>query len=157
MRDARGYEIVGPDPWPARLRSGLPRHSSVPVGIVVTPQPRARAIVSELRICAKVIIYATDPSVAEAAVLAAVGAVAYVSEVDDLAAAVRSVTVGGAWFSPVAAAAVCRLARMTRDPAFDALAAAARATAAGRSWSVACLSVGVPDSARQLERLVQSL
>src|SRR5664280_2355042 len=126
-----GIEITGPELWPVGFAGALPRSSAIPVRILIAPQPRARTSIAELRGRREVVVWASDPSAVEAAVLITAGANAYVTELDDLMAAIRAVTSGEIWLAPVAAAAVCRLARITRDPHFDKLSVAARAATLG--------------------------
>ena len=124
---------------------------------MVTPQPRAGRTIAQLHRRFHVVVYATDPSAIEAAVLIAAGADAYVANPRDLRSAVSAIGVGETWFSPVAAAAVCRLARLAGDPSLLDLAAAARATAAGHPWQVACQSLGLRATQSDLHRLRQHL
>jgi DNA-binding NarL/FixJ family response regulator len=148
-----GIEITGPEPWPVGFAGALPRSSAIPVRILIAPQPRARTSIAELRGRREVVVWASDPSAVEAAVLITAGANAYVTELDDLAAAIRAVTSGEIWLAPVAAAAVCRLARITRDPHFDKLSVAARAAARGQAWPLACLSTGLTQAQSLLTEL----
>src|SRR5450756_1627362 len=139
-------EITGPEPWPVGFAGALPRSSAIPVRILIAPQPRARTSIAELRGRREVVVWASDPSAIEAAVLITAGANAYVTDLDDLASAVRAVSSGEAWLAPVAAAAVCRLARITGDPGLYELSVAARATAAGHPWPLACRAAGLTDT-----------
>jgi DNA-binding NarL/FixJ family response regulator len=109
-------EVIGPDLWPAGFASALPRHASIPVTIMITPRSHARTAIADLAGHTEVVVWASDPSAIEAAVLITAGANAYVTDLDDLPSAVRAVSSGEAWLAPVAAAAVCRLARITGEP-----------------------------------------
>ena len=146
-------EIVGARPWPIGLLRALPRRSAVPVQVLITPQPHARTSIAELRGHKEVVVWAQDSSAVEAAVLIAAGANAYVTQLGDLAAAVRAVSTGETWLAPVAAAAVSRLARSSANPAFTSLSAAARAAAAGQPWPLACRSIDL----RHTQSLLQQL
>jgi DNA-binding NarL/FixJ family response regulator len=146
-------EITGPEPWPIGLREALPRRSAIPIRIMITPQPHARCTIADLQGHPDVLVWATDPSAVEAAVLIAAGANAYVTEPKDLAAAVEALNSGEAWLAPVAAAAVCRLARNTRNPAFDKLSVAARTTAGGQAWLLACRATGLTQTRYLLTQL----
>jgi DNA-binding NarL/FixJ family response regulator len=146
-------EIIGPEPWPVGFIHTLPRYAPIPLRIMITPQRHAQTIVAGLRGRPEVVVWASDPSAIEAAILIAAGVNAYVTELDDLAAAVGAVSSGEAWLAPVAAAAVCRLARITRDPSLDRLSAAARAAASGQPWALACRSTGLTQTRSLLTHL----
>jgi len=123
-------EIVGRLPWQSRLPGRTPGGLTV----LITPRVGAVRAVAERYPHRAIAVLATDPSVAEAAVLIHAGADAYLTDVGDLASAVEALRDGRAWMSPIGAAAVCRLARLPGNPAFDTMAAAARAAAAGEPW-----------------------
>lgn len=150
-------QITGPQPWPVGLARSLPTSSSIPVRVVLTPNPRSRATIVTASDQPQVIVWSGDPSAVEAAVFIAAGANAYVTSLTDLAAAVDAVCTGETWFAAVAAAAICRLARNTRHQDFDALAAAARAAAQGLPWSLACRSAGLEQSQDVLTHLRRRL
>jgi DNA-binding NarL/FixJ family response regulator len=150
-------EVIGPDPWPADFTVALPRHASIPVTIMITPRPHSITTIADLAGHAEVVVWASDPSAIEAAVLITAGANAYVTDLDDLASAVRAVSSGEAWLAPVAAAAVCRLARITGDPGLYELSVAARATAAGQPWPLACRAAGLSGTQSLLMQLKRRL
>jgi DNA-binding NarL/FixJ family response regulator len=150
-------EILGPAPWPVGLIDALPRYAPIPLRIMITPQRHAQSIVAGLRGHPEVVIWASDPSAIEASMLIAAGASAYVTELKDLVTAVRAVSSGEAWLAPVAATAVCRLARITLDPGLDSLAAAARAAAGGQPWPLACRSTGLAQTRSLLTQLRRQL
>jgi DNA-binding NarL/FixJ family response regulator len=146
-------EILGSSSWPLGLPDAMPRRTSTPLKVLITPQTKARQIAANLRGHFEVVTYATSPSAIEAAVLIAAGVNAYVTRTADLAAAIHAVCRGETWFSAVAAAAVCRLARLTCDPALQELAVAARSAAAGQPWPQACRALGLNETRRKLQRL----
>ena len=150
-------EVIGSQPWPTGFRRALPPRTGRPVKIVVTPLALALRTVADLDSPRDVIIYSTEPSAVEAALLIAAGANAYVTTPRELRHAVAALERGDTWFSPVAATAVCRLARITRSQDLDAFAVAARAAAAGRSWPGACRAVGLAETGSHLHRLRQRL
>src|SRR5664280_2198734 len=148
-----GIEITGPELWPVGFAGALPRSSAIPVRILIAPQPRARTSIAELLGRREVVVWASDPSAVEAAVLITAGANAYVTELDDLTAAAAT---GASQISPEVTArmaAVCRLARITRDPHFDKLSVAARAAARGQAWPLACLSTDLTQTRSLLTQL----
>jgi DNA-binding NarL/FixJ family response regulator len=150
-------EFIGPEPWPAGFAGALPRHSTIPVTIIITPRSHARTVIADRAGRTEVVVWASDPSAIEAAVLIAAGANAYVTDLDDLPLAVEAVSSGEAWLDPVAAAAVCRLARVTRDRGLSELAAAAKAAAAGQGWPLACHAMGVTQTRSLLMQLRRQL
>jgi DNA-binding NarL/FixJ family response regulator len=150
-------EVIGAEPWPVGFAGALPRHTATPLTIIITPRPQARTTIVDLAGHAEVMVWASDPSAIEAAMLIIAGANAYVTDLNDLAAAARAVSSGEAWLSPVAASAVCRLARVTRDPGLSEFAVAARATAAGQAWSLACRSAGIAQTQSLLMQLRRQL
>jgi DNA-binding NarL/FixJ family response regulator len=150
-------EVIGPDPWPAGFAGALPRYASIPVTIMITPRPHTSTTIADLAGHAEAVVWASDPSAIEAAVLIAAGASAYVTELEDLAVAVQAVSSGEAWLAPVAAAAVCRLARVTRDPGLSEFAVAARAAASGMAWPLACGAAGVTQTRSLLMQLRRQL
>jgi DNA-binding NarL/FixJ family response regulator len=149
--------VIGPEPWPAGFGGALPQHAAIPISMLITPRPHARTTIADLAELTDVVVWASDPSAIEAAVLIAAGANAYVTELDDLAVAVQALSSGEAWLAPVAAAAVCRLARVTRDPGLSELAVAARAAAEGQGWLLACRSSGVTQTRSLLIQLRRQL
>jgi DNA-binding NarL/FixJ family response regulator len=150
-------EVIGPDSWPAGFASALPRHASIPVTIMITPRPHAITNIADLAGHGEVVVWASDPSAIEAAVLITAGANAYVTHLDDLASAVRAVSSSEAWLAPVAAAAICRLARIIGDPGLYELSVAARATAAGQPWPLACRAAGATRTRSLLMQLRRQL
>ena len=157
MAGQQRIEVIGPEPWPVGFAGALPRHAAIPIAIMITPRPHARTAIADLAGHTEVVVWASDPSAIEAAVLITAGANAYVTDLDDLASAVRAVSSGEAWLAPVAAAAVCRLARITRDPGLYELSVAARATAAGQPWPLACRAVGATGTQSLLMQLKRQL
>lgn len=135
----------------------LPRHTAIPIRIIITPQLHACTTIAGVPGHAEAVVWARDPSAVEAAVLVAAGANAYVTDLVDLAAAVDAVCTGETWFAPVAAAALCRLARNIQDHDFETLAAVARAAAQGRPWPLTCRSAGLEQTQAVLARLRQQL
>jgi len=150
-------EVIGPEPWPVGFASALPRHASIPITIMLTPRPHAITTIADMAGHTEVVVWARDPSAIEAAVLITAGANAYVTDLNDLAAAVRAVSSGEAWLAPVAAAAVCRLARVTCDPGLYELSVAARATAQGQGWPLACRAAGATQTGSLLMQLRRQL
>jgi DNA-binding NarL/FixJ family response regulator len=150
-------EVIGPEPWPVGFTGALPRHAAIPIAIIITPRPEARTTIADLEGHTEVVVWASDPSAIEAAVLITAGANAYVTDLNDLVAAVRAVSSGEAWLAPVAAAAVCRLARVTRDPGLYELSVAARAAAAGQGWPLACRAAGATQTRSLLMQLRRQL
>jgi DNA-binding NarL/FixJ family response regulator len=150
-------EILGIEPWPPRLSRELPRRTRRPVTLLVTPRANAITCVADRYGGRDVVVLATDPSAVEAALLIQAGADAYLTDAADLPEAIEALAAGEAWLSPVAATAVCRLARLTGDPAFDLLAALARAVAAGQSWPTARRASGLTDTRSALARLRRML
>ena len=157
MASQQKIEVIGPEPWPAGFAAALPRHRAIPITVMITPQPHARATIADHAGRAEVVVWASDPSAIEAAVLITAGANAYVTDLDDLAEAVRAVSTGEAWLAPVAAAAVCRLARIIGDPGLYELSVAARATAAGQPWPLACTAAGLSGTQSLLKQLKRRL
>jgi len=125
--------------------------------VMVTPRTRARETIATLTGQSEVIVFATEPSAIEAAVLITAGANAYVTSEAELGDAVTALGLGDTWFSAVAATAVCRLARLTRDPALHGIAIAARAAAAGQPWPAACHAAGLTTTQSHLHRLRRRL
>jgi hypothetical protein len=152
-----GIEVTGPEPWPIRLARALPRYSAAPLRVMITPQPYARITIEALHGQPQVLVWASDPSAVEAAVLIMAGADAYVTHTDDLADAVQALDSGETWLAPVAAAAVCRLTRLIRDPDFDEFSAAARTAAAGQPWPLVCRSTGLTRTGSVLTQLRRRL
>jgi DNA-binding NarL/FixJ family response regulator len=157
MAGQQRIEVIGPEPWPVGFAGALPRHAAIPIAIMITPRSHARTAIADLARHTEVVVWASDPSAIEAAMLITAGANAYVTDLNDLAAAARAVSSGESWLSPVAASAVCRLARVTRDPGLSEFAVAARATAAGQAWSLACRSAGVTQTQSLLMQLRRQL
>jgi DNA-binding NarL/FixJ family response regulator len=150
-------QVIGPEPWPVGFAGALPRHTVIPITVMITPRSHARTAIADLAAHTEVVVWASDPSSIEAAVLIMAGANAYVTDLDDLASAVRAVSSGEAWLAPVAAAAVCRLARITGDPGLYELSVAARATAQGQPWPLACRATGLSGTQSLLMQLKRRL
>lgn len=153
MAQPTEIEILGSNSWPLGLPDAMPRRTSTPLKVLITPQTKAQQITANLRGHFEVITYATSPSAIEAAILITAGANAYVTRTADLAAAIQAVSTGETWFSAEAAAAVCRLARLTCDPTLQELAVAARSAAAGQPWPLACRALGLNETRRKLQHL----
>ena len=81
-------QLVGRRPWPPGLTRALPRAAATPIRLVITPQSGAQAAVAERADSVQTIIYSTDPSIVEAAILITAGANAYepvaYSTIDDV-------------------------------------------------------------------------
>ena len=150
-------QVIGPEPWPVGFANALPRHTAIPITVIITPHPHARTTIADLAGHVEVVVWAIDPSAIEAAVLITAGANAYVTELDDLASAVQAMSSGEAWLAPVAAAAVCRLARITRNPGLYELSVAARAAASGTAWPLACRAAGITHTRSLLMQLRRQL
>src|SRR5450759_4942646 len=153
MAGQQRIRVIGPEPWPTGFAVALPQHAATPITVMITPRPQARTIITDLGGHSDVVVWARDPSAIEAAVLITAGANAYVTDLNNLAAAIRAVTLGEAWLSAVAAVAVCRLARITGDQGLDRLSVAARAAASGQAWPLACRAVGVTGTRSLLMQL----
>jgi len=150
-------EVIGAEPRPVGFAAALPRYAAIPITVMITPRSHASTAIADLEGHAEVLVWACDPSAIEAAVLIAAGASAYVTELEELAVAVQAVSWGEAWLAPVAAAAVCRLARVTRDPGLSEFAVAARAAASGLAWPLACGAAGVTQTRSLLMQLRRQL
>ena len=150
-------QVVGRQPWPPGLTRALPRTAATPIRLVITPQPGAQAAVAERADSVQTIVYSTDPSIVEAAILITAGANAYVTHHSDLPAAVQAVSAGEVWLAPVAAAAVCRLIRAAEDSTLDTLAAAARAAAAGQPWDTARQAADITNTINLLATVRQRI
>ena len=157
MAGQRRIGVIGPDPWPIGFAGALPQHAATPITVMITPRPQARTIITDLEGHSDVVIWARDPSAIEAAMLITSGASAYVTDLSDLAAAIRAVTSGESWLSAVAAVAVCRLARITGDSGLDELSVAARAAASGQAWPLACRAAGATGTRSLLMQLRRAL
>lgn len=147
-------EIIGTEPWPgnaARLLGGGRRTRQL--SLLIAPAAGSFAAVRERYPERDIVVLATEPSAVEAALLIYAGADAYLTDSGDLGSAVDSLSTGEAWLSPVAAAAICRLARLPGDPAMDRLAGLARAVAAGQSWPAVRRASGLSDTRSALARL----
>ena len=151
MAPAPTPEILGPPPWPLRLSELHGRTHALTM--VVAPHPGALAAVRERYSRRDIVVLSTAPSTVEAALLVEAGADAYLTDLAELEPALAALRAGQAWLSAVAAAAVCRLARLPGDCAFDQLAAAARLAAAGRPWPTVCHTVGIADTRATLAAL----
>jgi len=157
VADPTEIEIIGSGSWPLGFPDALPRRTTTPLKVLITPQPKAREITANLSDHFAVVAYATSPSAIEAAVLITAGADAYVTRTTDLSAAIQAVCRGETWFSAVAATAVCRLARLTCDPTLQNLTVAARSAASGQPWPLACRALGLVETQSQLQRLRSAL
>jgi DNA-binding NarL/FixJ family response regulator len=150
-------EILGIEAWPPQLTGRLARRSSGLLTVVVTPRADSITSVQERYPQRDIVILATDPSAVEAALLIHAGADAYVTDPAELRGAIDALSSGEAWMSPVAASAVCRLARLPGDPAFDRLAALARVAAGGQPWPSARRALGLTGTRSALAELRQAL
>lgn len=157
MAGSRQVEILGIEAWPTRLTGRLARRSSGVLTIVVTPRAGSIASVKERYPQRDIVVLASDPSAVEAALLIHAGADAYVTGPAELRDAIDALGTGEAWMSPLAATAVCRLARLPGDPAFDRLAALARVVAGGQPWQSARRALGLTSTRSALARLRQVL
>jgi hypothetical protein len=144
MVPAPTSEILGPRPWPVQLTDH--RADKLRLTVLLTPYVGAFAAVGERYPRRDIAVLSNDPSIVEATLLVQAGADAYLSNPETLPAAFDALRAGHAWLTPVAAAAVCRLARLPGDPAFDPLAGAARFAAGGRPWLTVCRSLGLTDT-----------
>jgi len=87
-------QLVGRRPWPPGLTGALPRAAATPIRLVITPQSGAQAAVAGRADSVQTIVYSTDPSIVEAAILITAGANAYVTHHSDLGAAIQAVGAG---------------------------------------------------------------
>ncbi len=93
-----------------------------------------------------------QPSAAQAAVVLAAGADSYSVLRPDLDALTRECQ-QGPHLDAHGAAGLLQLSRLIDDRSFDGLAAAARATATGSPWQMACRASELADVRGQLHRL----
>src|SRR6185503_14028865 len=97
MAPAPTPEILGLRPWSAGLVA-IPGDAGR-LTVVVTPLAGALAAVRERYPHRDVVVLATDPSVAEAALLVQAGADAYLSDPTSLGPALDALRTGQAWLS----------------------------------------------------------
>lgn len=132
MARPQAIEILGTEPWPLPLRRVPVNRGTRPQTLLITPFVGSVAAIARRYPRHDVVVLSTKPSAVEAALLIHAGADAYLTDLADLRGALEALAAGEMWLSPVAATAVCRLARLPGDPAFDRLATFARAVASGQ-------------------------
>jgi len=146
-------EIIGTEPWPGHAARQLGGRRTRRLSLLIAPAAGSFAAVRERYPERDIVVLAAEPSAIEAALLIYAGADAYLTDSGDLRSAVESLAAGEAWLSPIAAAAVCRLARLAGDPDLDRLAGIARAVAGGHPWPTVRRASGLSGTRSALARL----
>ena len=135
MRGESRARIVGPWPAIARVRAALSGAAWPGLMVLAAPAGVPRAALADASARGeRVLAYVTDLTAVHAAALFIAGVDGFATRLADLPHAATGVTDQRLHLEPMSALAVLHLARSVRDPAFDPLAAATRACAAGQPW-----------------------
>ena len=127
--------IVGSWPAIARVRAALCGAAWPGLLVLAAPAGVPRAALADASARGeRVLAYVTDLTAVHAAALFIAGVDGFATRLAELPHAATGVIDRRLHLEPMSALAVLHLARSVGDPAFDPLAAAARACAAGQPW-----------------------